>query len=294
MRVHYKRVGKILAGVLVLNWLVALVKIVFGMLSRSSSVTADGLHSLSDGASNIIGLIGISIAAQPKDKDHPYGHKKYETLFSLIIGTMLLFICFNLLKEGICRFYKPVTPVIDLRIFIVMITTLIVNIFVMNYEVRKGKKMKSDILISDSMHTKSDILISTSVIISLIFIRAGFYILDPIVTIMIAFFIAHTAFQIIRENSKVLCDRVVIDDVKKIEDIVVCVKGVLACHKIRTRGRGDDINIDLHVQVKADTRIDAAHRISYEIEDTLKKSIPGVVDVVVHMEPKGEPRDPEV
>jgi cation diffusion facilitator family transporter len=155
----------------------------------------------------------------------------------------------------------------------------------MNYEYRKGKFLQSDILISDSMHTKGDILTSLSVIITLVMIKLGYPILDPIVTIIIALFIAHTAFEITRQSSKVLCDTVVIGDVKRIMDIVLSIEGVKTCHKVRTRGRPDDIYVDLHVQVNPGMHMDKAHQISYLIEEAIKKNIPEVTDVVVHMEP---------
>jgi cation diffusion facilitator family transporter len=283
-----REIKSILIWILALNWLAALAKVTFGLLSRSASMTADGFHSLADGASNIIGLIGITLACRPIDKDHPYGHKKYETLFSLAIAGLLFIICFNLMKEGVSRLFNPVTPQVDIKSFVVMIITLGINFTVMRYEYKKGKLLQSDILVSDSMHTRADILISTSVIITLVMIRLGFPILDPIITLIISIFIAHTGFEIARRSSDVLCDAIAIVDEKKIEAVVKSIEGVKTCHKIRSRGRPDDIHLDLHVQVTADMHMDRAHKISYTIEEKLKKEIPGVTDVVVHMEPLGK------
>lgn len=283
---HYRRIRVILVLVLVLNWAVAFAKILYGFLSHCASMTADGFHSLSDGTSNIIGLIGIHFAGQPTDKDHPYGHKKYETFFSLGIAVLLFLVCFNLFKEGIKRIYHPITPQADLTSFVVMLMTTAVNFWVMNYEYKQGRRLKSDILVLDSMHTKTDILTSLSVVIALISIRLGLPIIDPIVTIVISLFIAYAGFEIAKQSSAVLCDTAAILDDKKIADIVLGIKGVKTCHKIRTRGRPDDIYVDLHVQVNADMHIDTAHKLSYTIEDTIKKTIPEVTDVVVHMEPR--------
>jgi len=283
---HYKHIRQILIWILILNWAVALAKILYGLFSRCASMTADGFHSLSDGASNIIGLIGIRLACQPTDQDHPYGHRKYETFFSLGIALLLFLICFNLFKEGLNRLYRPVTPQIDLRSFVVMIITLAVNVGVMNYEYKKGKLLHSDILVYDSMHTKADIFTSLSVIIALITIKLGYPIIDPIATIMISLFIAYAAFTIVKQSSRVLCDTAPIVDVKKIVDIVLSIEGVKTCHKVRSHGRPDDIYLDLHVQVSPDMHIDKAHKISYVIEEAIKKGIPEVTDVVVHMEPK--------
>ena len=286
LKAHYSDIRKVLIWVLALNWAVAVAKLLYGLFSRCTSMTADGFHSLSDGTSNIIGLIGIHFACQPKDYDHPYGHKKYETFFSIGIAVLLFLVCFNLFKEGIKRLYNPVTPQVDFKSFSVMIITLGINFWVMNYEYKKGKLLQSDILISDSLHTKADILTSLSVINALIFIKLGFPLIDPIISIIISLFIAYAGYCIIKQGSAVLCDTAPIVDVRKIVVIVMGVRGVKTCHKIRTRGRPDDIHLDLHVQVNPDMHMEEAHKISYEIEGLIKKEIPEITDVVVHMEPK--------
>jgi cation diffusion facilitator family transporter len=283
---HYSRIRRILIFVLVLNWSVALAKIIYGLLTRCASMTADGFHSLSDGASNIIGLTGIYFACRPKDLDHPYGHKKYETFFSLGIAFLLFILALGLVHESIGRFRNPVTPQIDTGSFLIMVVTMAVNLFVMRYERKRGEYLHSDILISDAMHTKADIFTSLSVIIAMAVIKLGYPILDPIATVIIALFIAHAGIDIVKSGEAVLCDTAAILDVKKIKDTVLGIKGVKTCHKIRTRGRPDDIHVDLHVQVSADMHVDRAHKISYAIEEAIKNGIPEVTDVVVHIEPK--------
>lgn len=283
---RYRNIRYVLLIVLFLNWAVAVVKILFGIFSKSASMTADGFHSFSDGASNIVGLAGISLARRPRDEDHPYGHKKYETFFSLGIAFLLGMVCFELLQEGVRRFYKPIIPQISIASFLIMAITLTINVIVMRYERRKGEELESDILVSDSMHTRADILTSLLVIVTFISIKLGFHMLDAIATLVIALFIAYAAYEIVTNSSRILCDTAVIMDIKKIEDIVLKIKGVKSCHKIRTRGRPDDINLDLHVQVLPDMHVDEAHKISYMIETEIKKNIPQISDIVVHIEPK--------
>jgi len=283
---HYQKIRRVLILALALNWLVALAKIIYGLFTHCASMTADGFHSLADGASNIIGLAGIHFAYQPTDKDHPYGHRKYETFFSLGIAMLLFFVAFNLAKGGIARFSNPTLPQINNISFVIMIITMAINFWVMKYEHKQGKILRSDILISDAMHTKADIFTSFSVIAALIMMKLGYPILDSITTILISLFIAHSGYEIVKESSAVLCDSAAILDVDKITNIVLSVKGVKNCHKVRTRGRPDDIKIDLHVQVNPDMRVDSAHRISYAIEEAIKKGIPEVSDVVVHIEPQ--------
>ena len=282
----YGKIRLVLMIVLALNWSVAIAKIIFGLGSRSTSMTADGFHSLSDGASNIIGLIGIHFASKAKDIDHPYGHKKYETFFSLGIAFLLFLVAIGIIHESLGRFNNAIALNITPASFIVMVITIMVNFIVMRYENKKGVEVKSDILLSDSLHTRADIFTSVSVIMALIAIKMGFPLLDPITSIIISVFIAYSGYKIVRQSSMILCDSAAIVDLKQIVDIVLSVEGVKTCHKIRTRGRPDDIYIDLHVQVNGDMPIGSAHKISYAIEDAIKKSLPQVVDIVVHMEPK--------
>ncbi|MBU0605572.1 MAG: cation diffusion facilitator family transporter [Candidatus Omnitrophica bacterium] len=282
----YIRIRRVLIIILVLNWAVAAAKMVVGLLTRVQSMTADGFHSLSDGTSNIIGLIGIGLSARPIDQDHPYGHKKYETFFSLGIAALLMLIAFNLIRDSFSRFFNPVTPHVEPISFIVMLVTIAINILVVKYEYRQGKKLRSDLLVADSMHTKADVYTSLSVIVALIGIKMGFPIVDPIATFIISLFIGYAAYKIIKDASRILCDTVAIIDSKKISMVVMGIKGVKACHKIRTRGRPDDICIDLHVQVDAIMSVDEGHNVSYAVEAALKMNIPEVTDVLVHLEPK--------
>lgn len=283
---YYKKIRFVLWSVLLLNWLVAGAKIAYGLLTQCSSMTADGFHSLSDGASNIIGLIGVYISSRPIDDDHPYGHKKYETLCALGIAVMLFFVAFTFIRQGIERMIHPVIPQVDLISFIIMLATITVNFVVMKYEYGQGIALRSDILVSDSMHTRADIFTSFSVIAALIGAKTGLIEIDSIVTLIIAGFIAYAALNIVRQESGILCDAKAITNVERIEKIVLDVKGVKSCHKIRSRGRPDDIHLDLHVQLAPNMHLDRAHEISCQIENAIKKEMPDIADVLVHLEPQ--------
>ncbi len=279
-----REVRKVLVYVLALNWLVALAKLVFGFMINSASMIADGFHSFADGSSNIVGLVGLHFSCQPIDQDHPYGHKKYETFTSVVIAILLFLVCFNVLHDGIERIKNPAILKVNIYSFLVMAITMLINIIVMRYENRSGKKLNSDILVADSMHTGADFFTSCSVIVVLVGVRLGLRFIDPVGSIVIGGFIAYAGIKILQESSRVLCDAAIVD-IKMVEKVVMSIEGVVLCHKIRTRGRSDDIHIDLHVLVKDDMHMSAAHKLSYRIEDEIKRRIPGVVDVVVHMEP---------
>lgn len=281
---RFQQIRRVLIYTLILNWGVAAAKLIYGWMIRSASMKADGFHSFSDGASNLIGLIGVWVASRPIDQNHPYGHKKYETLTSVAISAFLFFVCFNVVREGIARFLDPVTPEVNLSAFGVMIVTLAINTGVMVYENKKGKELKSDVLISDALHTRADILTSSSVIITLVAIKLGYPMVDPIASLFIALFIGYAAIQILRESARVLSDGAAIP-IQEIERVVLAIKGVKECHRIRSRGRADDIHIDLHILVDREMDVHRAHHLSYAIENKIKRDFKGVTDVVVHMEP---------
>ena len=282
---YTSEVRKVLIITLILNSFVAFAKILYGYITNSIAMTSDGFHSFFDGVSNIIGLIGIWIASHPPDEKHPYGHRKYETLFTIIIAVMLFTTCLQILRKVYQSFYEDHITIVTQTSFAVMLITMGVNVFVMLYEKSKGKKLGSEFLVADAMHTKSDILVSFAVIISLVFTKMGYHYADVIVGIIITFFIARIGYGILKEASDVLVDTVCLDN-SAIEFVVNRIDGVKGCHDIRTRGSLNCIYLDLHILVGRNLSTEKAHRIADTIEKELKKEFPSVVDIIVHIEPE--------
>lgn len=280
-----RKISQVLLITLLLNVAVAAAKIIYGYANNYISITSDGFHSLFDGMSNVIGLIGIWIASHPPDKDHPYGHKKFETLFTIAISFMIFTTCFQILKKVYLSFKGVADLSVTSASFVIMIATIIINLFVVVYESRKGKELKSGFLIADAMHTKSDIMASSAVIISLIFVKLGYQRADSIVGLIITFFIAKMGYEILKKATDTLVDTVIISE-SVIESIVKRVKGIERCTNIRTRGTEHSIYLDMTVFVAPEMTIDTAHAIVDNIEALIKKEIPEVVDVVVHIEPE--------
>ena len=277
-------VRKVLIFTLVLNCCVAAAKILYGYLTSSVAMMSDGFHSFFDGMSNIVGLIGTWIAYHPPDENHPYGHRKYETLFTIIIAAMIFVTCFAILKRVYLFFIDGYKTTVTWASFVVMLITMGVNIFVTLYESKKGRKLGSSFLIADAKHTKSDIFASAAVIISLFFAKMGYYLADPIVGIVITFFIARIGYEILKEASDTLVDTVCLDTAA-IKFVVNSIEGVKGCHDIRTRGASNCTYLDLHALVRSDLPIEKAHEIADKIENEIKKEFPSVVDIVVHIEP---------
>jgi len=279
-----RRVAFVLWVTLALNWGVALLKIAFGWSTHCMVIVADGFHSLSDGTSNIVGLIGIHLSGHPADEKHPYGHHKYETLASLVIGSLLLVVAFSIFQHAVVSFFHPHVPEVTSMSFWVMGLTLVVNLVVVWYERGEAKKLESELLHSDSWHTLTDVFVTLGVFAALIGIRLNFPVLDSIFSLGIALAIAYVAFQILRWGADVLTDKVVLDPAV-IEGIARRVPGVAGCHEVRTRGKSHAIHVDMHVLVDPSMTVDASHRLANKVERDIKKEIQGVYDVVVHIEP---------
>jgi cation diffusion facilitator family transporter len=198
----YKQVKRVLSLTLFLNLAVAVAKLLWGHLTNSLSMQADGFHSLFDGASNIIGLVGIWVARHPPDDCHPYGHKKFETFAAFGISVLLFLTCFHILESSYSRVQTPFAPQATFLSFIIMLGAIGINFFVAWWETKKGKEFKSDVLMADAMHTKSDVFGSLSVFISLIATRLGYPILDPVAAVLIAALIGKIGFSILAEASR--------------------------------------------------------------------------------------------
>jgi cation diffusion facilitator family transporter len=267
------------------NLSVALLKIIIGTAIKSTSMTADGFHSLTDGSSNIIGIIGISLAAKPMDKDHPYGHRKFETLAGLSIGGILAIIGGKIVIEAAMRFINPVVPHITLDSLIALVITLCINVFVFSYEYNQGKKLKSYILLSDSLHTKSDIYVSIGVVITLLCVKLGLPpVIDPITSLIVSGFIFHSAYEIFKSSGSILVDRAVIDT-DKIKELTLEFEEVKGVHKIRSRGSDDDMYIDMHILTEPHMSIEKSHDLIHSIEDKMKREISSNLQIFVHLEP---------
>lgn len=284
---HYREIRRVLLVTLVANVAVALLKVFMGKATGSVSMTADGFHSLADGTSNVVGLIGITLAARPADADHPYGHRKYETLAAAGIAGLLFFACQHVIVEAISRLSQFHLVEVGWASFAVMGTTVLANLAVNHYERRAGERLGSDLLVADASHTLSDVYVSLSVLGTLVAVRLGYPILDLIASLFIAALIARAGYLILREVSTVLCDRAVIEPVE-VEQAVLAMEGVRSCHAVRSRGRQDDVSLDLHIEVEPTLTLEQAHQLSHAVAAHLKKRFPGVSDVLVHVEPPVE------
>ncbi|MDF1512891.1 MAG: cation-efflux pump [Anaerolineae bacterium] len=283
---NYTAVRRVLWITMGLNLVATFVKLSVGYWTGALSLIADGFDSVFDAAANVVGLVGIMFAARPADEEHPYGHRKAETLTALIIALLLFLTTWELLKSAVLRLQNPalIEAEVNFWSFASLLVSIIVHIGVSVYELGEGRRLHSDVLVADALHTRADIFVSVAVMGGLAAVSLGYPIADPILALIIAVVIAKIGVDIIRESSPTLMDRRVVP-VSRITEIARSVPGVLSCHQVRSRGHEMAVFVDLHIQVDPAISNDEAHAIAHRVQARLREEFSNVADVTVHAEP---------
>src|SRR5499426_619110 len=260
------------------------------VLAGSLSVVSDAIHSSVDSLNNIVGLVVMKYATAEPDEGHPYGHAKFETLAAFAIAGFLFVTCYQIALTAIKRVIAHETPAPEItKLTIgVMVGTIICNIIVTVYERREGRRLQSAFLIADSSHTRSDVLVSFSVLAGLILIRSGYVWLDPVISLGVAVVIAWSGYQIFRTTVPILVDAAPVPS-WHIAEIVRGVPGVHSAHDIRSRSQGGEMFVEMHLHIENEYERDhiASHAITEEIERRLALEF-GRVTATIHVEPLPE------
>ncbi|MBD2292424.1 cation transporter [Anabaena sphaerica FACHB-251] len=278
-------VRKVLIITLLLNLFVMGLKAFVGYSTGSLSLLADALHSVTDSANNVLGLIASKFSSPLPDREHPYGHHKFEAVGALGIAAFLGIACFEILQGAIERILKGSSPVkISASELWLLLIVLGVNIFVAFYERNVGRRVGSSILIADATHTMSDVWVTISVLGGLIGIWwLNFQWLDVVLAFPVALLVFWSGWSVLKENLPWLVDQMAIAP-EAIHAIAVSVPGVINCHDIASRGvLGRQVFIEMHLIVDAPD-VETAHRITEEVESQLEAKF-SPVRIVIHIEP---------
>ncbi len=285
-RGNQAEVQRVLLITLGLNVLVMGLKAWVGWVTGSLSLVADALHSVTDSANNILGLFASRLALPHPDRDHPYGHQKYEAVGALGIAAFLGIACFEILQGAIERLLKPSGPGVKISEseLWVLLLVLGVNIFVAFYERGVGRRVQSPLLIADAQHTMSDIWVTISVLAGLLGIWiGGWQWLDVVLAFPVALMVFWSGWSVLRENLPWLVDEVAIAP-EAIHAIAMQVPGVVNCHEIASRGVvGRQVFIEMHLIVDAPD-VETAHQITEAVEERLSERYEPV-RVMIHVEP---------
>lgn len=284
-------VRKVLLITLLFNLFVTALKALLGFWTGSLSLLADALHGVIDSANNILGIITSSLSSPKPDRDHPYGHQKFEAVGALGIAAFIGVTGFEILKGAIERIFigGETVKISAIELWFLLIL-LGVNIFVAFYEDGEGQRVGSQILIADAKHTMSDGWVTFVVLIGLIGVWQGQIFnqpllqwLDVILAFPVAVMVFLSGWEVLKENLPWLVDEMAIAP-EDIHAIALSVPGVINCHDIASRGLvGRQVFIEMHLIVYAPD-VETAHYITEEVEARLAERF-GLVRVVIHVEP---------
>ncbi len=280
------RVRRVLLIALVVNLLMGSLKLLVGLWSGSLAVIADAMHSATDAFSSLMALFSNGLADPRPDRDHPYGHHKYESLGSLAIAAFILMAAFEILQTAGHRLIEGIRPLRlhghDLGL---LAFTLALNLLLAFYERRQARRLGSRLLQADAMHTLSDVGTTVLVLGGLSgSLWLGLPWLDVLLAVPLALLLVRVCWRVLRENLPLLVDQIAIPP-EAIHAIAMDVPGVLNCHDIASRGvLGQQVFIDMHLVVEAND-LPTAHRITELVEEHLEARY-GPVRCTIHLEPR--------
>jgi len=281
---YRSEVRRVLVLTLVLNLAVVVLKAGVGYWTGSLSLLADALHSITDSANNVLGLVTNQLASPEPDRDHPYGHQKYEAVGTLGIAAFLGIACFEILRGAGERIIQGGEPVrMEATALWIMLAVLGINIFVAFYERQVGNRLGSSILVADAQHTMSDIWITIAVLGGLIGVWVGQDWLDVALAFPVAILVIRSGWVVLSANLPWLVDEMAIAP-EAIHAAVMEVPGVLNCHNIASRGLlGRQVFMDMHLIVEPKDVL-SAHTITEQVEQKLEEEF-GPTRVTIHVEP---------
>ena len=273
-----------------LNLTVAVLKIVVGLLTGITAIWADGLHSIGDSLSNVVGLLGVRLARREPDEQYPYGYEKFESIATLVITGIIFVTFYEVVKSGWTRLWHPHAAALEGATVVLLGVSVAVNAFVVWYEGRAGKRLQSDLLVADANETKSDIIVTTGILagVTVMSLFPVLSQLDGILTLLVAVAIGHVMYEVIGSTARVLGDAQVVDP-HQVFDILMGVEGARFCHAIRSRGRTTGFYLDFHLGVDAGATIALAHDdVCHRVKLALHHAFPELKSANIHIEPDNE------
>jgi cation diffusion facilitator family transporter len=277
-------VRRVLGGIFAANILVVILKFAVGVDTNSLAVFGDALQSSVDAVNNLFALFVVRVASKAPDEDHPYGHAKFETLGALLIALLLALSIFELVRGAVARLLMGAPPLnVSGLALALLVFTLAVNIGVVWFETRAGRRLNSDILLADALHTRTDVFITLGVLTGLAIARFGLAWADPVLAIIVAVLVGRAGYQILRRSIPSLVDERAFDQAT-IRREAEGVNGVVSAYSIRSRRAGDRQFAELTIAVNGAADVASAHRIADQVEDRLRDSLQ-LDEVTVHVEP---------
>ncbi len=272
---------------LIINVLLAAFKLAAGLIGKSQAMIADAVHSLSDAITDVAVILGLVLGAKPKDKTHPYGHGKFETIAAAAVGLLLLGVAFKIGHNAIRSILLKNITEPGLIALVAALVSIIIKEWLYRYTVSVGKKIDSLVCVANAWHHRCDALSSIIVLVGIVTARAGFPIFDPIAALIVCIFILKVSFDIIKLSFTELVETSVDPEIiKKIGQIAQVQKEVISVHGIKARKVGPKIVAELHIVLNPQTKLLNAHSIAEKIEKEIASYFKNIDEVLIHIDPK--------
>jgi cation diffusion facilitator family transporter len=276
-------------GVLV-NLVLAVIKIIGGIIGQSQALLADGIHSLSDLASDGMVLIAVKHAGEDADEDHPYGHARYETLATVALGLLLIAVAVGIAYDAMLRLEQP-SKIVEPALFTLIIAAISVISKEVLYHATRivAKKLRSSLLEANAWHHRSDAVSSIIVFLGIAGTYFGYVLLDAIAAMLVAIMIGKIGLDLSRQSMQELVDTALDPDmVEKIKYTILSIDDVRQLHMLRSRRMGHNALVDVHIQVSPKLSVSEGHHIAEMVEKTLIEKFEEVNDVTVHIDPEDD------
>lgn len=272
---------------LIINVFLSFLKILSGIVGKSSAMISDGVHSLSDILSTVIVIIGLRISNKASDKEHQYGHERFENVASIILS-FLLFITGMLIGiKSINNIYNKNFIIPTNISLIAAIISILVKEWMYHYTMKTAKKYSSDSLKADAWHHRSDALSSIISLLGIIFTIRGLVYMDLIASIVITIIIIAISIKIFIDSINKMLDKSCSSETEEqIKKVILSVKGVEGIDLLKTRQFGNKIYVDLEINANKNISFEESHKITHKVHDKVEKEIENIKHVMIHINPK--------
>ncbi len=272
------------------NIILAGIKIGFGVIGRSEALIADGIHSLSDLLSDLFVIVAIKLGSREADHDHPYGHRRFETMATVMLGGSLIVIAGGIAWDVVVRIQHPETLLVpDRDTLIIAAISILANEWLYQYTKRIAKQTRSKLLLANAWHHRSDAISSIVVLFGIVAVLYGYPFADAVAAVIVALMIAKMGLSLVLESIKELVDTSLSDaQTDAIRKEIKATEGVRSIHLLRTRQMGEDSFVDTHIVVDPKITVSEGHMIGDAVRDNLKAQFEDVADVLVHIDPEDD------
>ncbi len=288
MKTRYEIATAVSYRTLWANIVLTILKLIVSLMTTSVALIADTIHSGSDVVSTLVVLLGIKIANTPADEDHPYGHGRAETLAASVLALSLVAIGVGVMWSAVKTFMAGDYLIPSGLALWVTGFSILVKEVMYRYTVKVGESIKSNVLIADAWHHRSDAVSSIAAFIGIYMARLGWPIFDPIVATLVAYFVIRIGWSILQATiSELMEEQADKATLESVHSAAIAVDHVHDAHHVKVHRHGAGYHVDLVVEVSNDLKIQEAHEVSHQVKDAICKELPQVHHVDIHVEPDG-------